>query len=45
MSQEAYAKDILKKSKMEDCNSVTTPLKLSMKFSKFEGGDQVNTAV
>jgi len=39
MSQEAYAKDILKKSKMEDCNPVKTLMKLGMKLSRFEGGE------
>jgi len=44
VSQEAYAKDILKKSKMEDCNPITTPMELDMKLSKFEGGDQGNAS-
>jgi len=45
VSQEAYVKDILKKNKMEDCNSVTMPMELGMKLYKFEGGVQVNTVV
>jgi len=38
-SQEAYVKDILKKSKMEGCNSVTIPMELGTKLSNFKGGD------
>jgi len=45
VSQEAYAKDILKKNKMEDCSPVTTPMELGMKISKFEGRYQVSTVV
>jgi len=29
----------LKKSKMEDCNPVTTPIQLNMKLFRFERGD------
>ncbi|GKA59938.1 reverse transcriptase [Tanacetum coccineum] len=42
VSQKAYAKDILKRSKMEDCNPVVTPMELGTKFSKFEGGEHVD---
>lgn len=42
VSQEAYAKDILKKNKMEECNPVATPMELGTKLSKFEGGDRVD---
>ena len=42
VSQEAYAKSILKKNKMDDCNPVSTPMELGAKLSKFEGGDQVD---
>jgi Reverse transcriptase (RNA-dependent DNA polymerase) len=38
VSQEAYAKDILKKNKMNDYNPISTPMKLGEKLSKFEGG-------
>ncbi|KAJ3693375.1 hypothetical protein LUZ60_008855 [Juncus effusus] len=38
-SQEAYAKDILKRYKMEDSNPVATPMELDAKLSKFEGGE------
>jgi len=37
LSYEAYAKDILKKNKMKDCNMVTMPMKLGMTLSRFEG--------
>nr|GEX08177.1 retrovirus-related Pol polyprotein from transposon TNT 1-94 [Tanacetum cinerariifolium] len=36
---EAYAKEILKRIKMEDCNPVVTPMKLGSKLSEFEGGE------
>nr|GEV60610.1 retrovirus-related Pol polyprotein from transposon TNT 1-94 [Tanacetum cinerariifolium] len=39
ISQKAYAKEILKRSKMEDCNPVITPMKLGSKLSEFEGGE------
>ena len=42
VSQEAYAKDILKKNKMEDCNPVATPMELGAKLSKFDEGDRVD---
>lgn len=44
VSQEAYAKDILKKNKMEECKPVATPMELGMKLSRFEGGNQVNAS-
>ena len=42
MPHEAYAKDILKRYKMEDINPVATPMELGAKLSKFEGGDKVD---
>ncbi|GKE23644.1 retrovirus-related pol polyprotein from transposon TNT 1-94 [Tanacetum coccineum] len=42
ISQEAYAKEILKKSKMENSNPVATPMELGTKLSKFEGGEPVD---
>ncbi|XP_047314378.1 secreted RxLR effector protein 161-like [Impatiens glandulifera] len=39
VSQEAYAKDILKKNKMEECNPVATPMELGTKLFRFKGGD------
>nr|GEY80506.1 retrovirus-related Pol polyprotein from transposon TNT 1-94 [Tanacetum cinerariifolium] len=42
ISQKAYAKEILKRSKMEDCNPVVTPMELGTKLSKFEGGEPVD---
>jgi Reverse transcriptase (RNA-dependent DNA polymerase) len=44
ISQKAYAKVILKKNKMEECNLVVTPMELGTKLSKFEGGDRVNAS-
>ena len=42
VSQEAYAKDILKRYKMEDSNQVAIPMEFGAKLSKFEGGDGVD---
>ncbi|GJX14457.1 retrovirus-related pol polyprotein from transposon TNT 1-94 [Tanacetum coccineum] len=42
VSQKAYAKEILKRSKMEHCNPVVTPMELGTKLSKFEGGEPVD---
>nr|GEZ54538.1 retrovirus-related Pol polyprotein from transposon TNT 1-94 [Tanacetum cinerariifolium] len=39
---ETYAKEILKKFDMEECNPVATPMAPDTKFSKFKGGDQVD---
>ncbi|GJY96187.1 retrovirus-related pol polyprotein from transposon TNT 1-94 [Tanacetum coccineum] len=44
-SQEAYTKEILKKSKMVDCNLVSTPMELGTKLSKFDGGKKVNASM
>ena len=44
VSQEAYAKDILKKSRMEECKPVAIPMELGTKLSKFEGGDRVDAS-
>jgi Reverse transcriptase (RNA-dependent DNA polymerase) len=43
ISQGAYARDILQKFGMFDCNSVTTPMKLDAKFSKLEGEEVVDS--
>ncbi|GJZ17380.1 retrovirus-related pol polyprotein from transposon TNT 1-94 [Tanacetum coccineum] len=42
LSQEVYAKEILKNSKMVDCNRISTPMELGTKLSKFDGGTKVN---
>jgi len=42
ISQECYAKDVLKKFKMFDCNPVNTPKESGMKLSKFEVGEREN---
>ncbi|GJZ01586.1 retrovirus-related pol polyprotein from transposon TNT 1-94 [Tanacetum coccineum] len=42
ISQTAYAKEILKKSKMENSNPVVTPMELCTKFSKIEGGEPMD---
>ncbi|KAJ1691007.1 hypothetical protein LUZ63_015162 [Rhynchospora breviuscula] len=44
VSQEAYAKEILKKYKMDECNPISTPMELGAKLSKFEGGDRVDAS-
>ncbi|KAL0447558.1 UNVERIFIED_CONTAM: Retrovirus-related Pol polyprotein from transposon RE1, partial [Sesamum latifolium] len=38
ISQEAYAREILKKFKMMECNPVTTPIEYGVKLSKDDGG-------
>ncbi|KAE8706666.1 hypothetical protein F3Y22_tig00110388pilonHSYRG00007 [Hibiscus syriacus] len=42
VSQEKYAKEILKRNKMEDCNPVLTPMEPGAKLSKFDGGERVD---
>nr|GEV92684.1 hypothetical protein [Tanacetum cinerariifolium] len=42
VSQETYAKEILKKFDMEECNLAATLMAPGIKFSKFEGGDRVD---
>jgi Reverse transcriptase (RNA-dependent DNA polymerase) len=42
ISQGAYARDILQKFGMSDCNSVATPMELGAKLSKFNGGEAVD---
>lgn len=44
VSQEMYAKEILKKSKMKNYNPVSTPMEPGAKLSKFDGGEQVDAA-
>ncbi|XP_058775925.1 secreted RxLR effector protein 161-like [Vicia villosa] len=41
ISQEKYAKEILKKYKMESCNPILTPMELGTKLSKVDGGEHV----
>ncbi|BBH05472.1 transposable element gene [Prunus dulcis] len=38
ISQESYAREVLKKFKMGDCNRVSTPIECGVKSSKFEDG-------
>lgn len=40
--QQKYAKEILKKFKMEDCKSTTTPMNLKEKFCKEDGAKKVD---
>ena len=42
ISQEKYAKEILKKYKMENCNPVSTPMEPGAKLSKYDEGEQVD---
>ncbi|XP_061347559.1 uncharacterized mitochondrial protein AtMg00810-like [Gastrolobium bilobum] len=42
VTQETYAKDILKRFKMIDCNPVSTPMKPGLKLSKYDGGERVD---
>ena len=41
VSQGAYARNILKRFGMDNCNPVATPMELGVKLSKFEGGEAV----
>jgi len=43
--QQKYAKEILKKFKMEECKSMTTPMNLKEKFCKEDGADKVDEAI
>ena len=45
ISQEAYATNILKKFRMEHCNSSVTPMELGTKLSKFDEGVSVDANV
>ncbi|GKV09292.1 hypothetical protein SLEP1_g20816 [Rubroshorea leprosula] len=42
ISQEKYAKDLLKKYRLEDCNSVSTPMVSNQKFSLNDGEEKVD---
>ncbi|KAE8671027.1 hypothetical protein F3Y22_tig00112000pilonHSYRG00251 [Hibiscus syriacus] len=44
VSQETYAKEILKKYNMENCNPVSTPMEPGAKLSKFDGGERVDAS-
>ncbi|XP_026445445.1 uncharacterized protein LOC113346062 [Papaver somniferum] len=42
ISQEGYAKEILKRFKMEECNPAITPVECGIKLSKIDEGEKVN---
>ncbi|KAE8677835.1 hypothetical protein F3Y22_tig00111495pilonHSYRG00094 [Hibiscus syriacus] len=42
ISQESYAKEILKKFKMENCKPISTPTEYGIKMSKHEEGESVD---
>ncbi|XP_024037607.1 uncharacterized protein LOC112097218 [Citrus clementina] len=42
ISQESYAKEILKKFKMNDCNLISTPMECKVKPSKYDEGEEVD---
>jgi len=44
LSRETYAKEILKKYKMENCNPVSIPMEPGAKLSKFDGGECVDAS-
>ncbi|GMI94511.1 cysteine-rich RLK (RECEPTOR-like protein kinase) 8 [Hibiscus trionum] len=44
VSQETYAKEILKKYKMANCNPVSTPMEPGAKLSKFDEGEHVDAS-
>jgi Reverse transcriptase (RNA-dependent DNA polymerase) len=43
VSQGAYAREILQKFEMSDCNPIATPMELGAKLSKLEGREVVNS--
>ena len=45
VSQEAYAKEILKRFKMEDCNPVSTPVESGTNLSRYDEGTEVDATV
>ena len=45
ISQESYAKDILKKFRMDDCNPVSTPVECGVKMSKYDEGERVDATL
>lgn len=45
ISQEGYARNLLQKFEMANCNPVNTPVECGMKLSKHEDGEKVNTTV
>jgi Reverse transcriptase (RNA-dependent DNA polymerase) len=45
ISQEAYAKEILKKFKMDECNPVNTPVESGMKLSRYDEGKTVDATL
>ncbi|RDX64463.1 putative mitochondrial protein, partial [Mucuna pruriens] len=40
VSQESYAKKVLEKFRMFDCNPVNTPMEGSLKLSRFDSGEK-----
>lgn len=42
ISQESYAREILKKFKMENCKPISTPMENGIKMSKREEGESVD---
>ena len=45
LSQKGYAKEILKKFKMEDCNPIRTPIDCGAKLSKKDEGEVVDPTI
>ncbi|KAH9745452.1 hypothetical protein KPL70_004078 [Citrus sinensis] len=42
ISQESYAKEILKRFKMNDCKPVSTPVECGVKLSKYDEGEDID---
>ena len=42
ISQESYAKEILKKFKMNDCKPISTPVECGVKLSKHDEGKDID---
>lgn len=45
ISQEAYAKEVLKKFNMSSCNPVNTPIECGIKLSKHDDSDKVDSTL
>ena len=45
ISQEGYAKEILKKFKMDDCNPISTPVECGIKLSKYDEAEKVDVTL
>ncbi|KAH9726094.1 hypothetical protein KPL70_008130 [Citrus sinensis] len=45
ISQESYAKEILKRFKMNDCKPISTPVECGVKLSKYDEGEDIDPTI